>query len=78
MQAYPHLDITNIVEYHHRVVVDDWCKEEGSPCKWQHTVQPYTCIGTPSLPSIISGDRCHGQHNGTVCREQVINMRPDV
>jgi hypothetical protein len=43
-KVYPHLDVTNVVEYHHRVVVDDWCKEEGTPCKWQHTVQPYTCI----------------------------------
>lgn len=43
-KVYPHMDVTNVVEYHHRVVIDNWCKEEGTPCKWQHTVQPYTCI----------------------------------
>ena len=37
--------MSNVVEYSHVVTIDDWCKESGSPCKWQHTVRPYRCIG---------------------------------
>ncbi|CAJ0933517.1 unnamed protein product, partial [Mesorhabditis belari] len=43
-RAYPTLNVTNIVEYSHEVTVEKWCKEEGSPCKWSHTVRPYRCI----------------------------------
>uniref|UniRef100_A0A0N5ABF1 A4_EXTRA domain-containing protein n=1 Tax=Syphacia muris TaxID=451379 RepID=A0A0N5ABF1_9BILA len=43
-RAYPALQITNIVEYSHEVKINGWCKEEGSPCKWQFTVRPYQCI----------------------------------
>lgn len=44
-QAYPFMNITNIVEYSHEVSISDWCREEGSPCKWTHSVRPYHCIG---------------------------------
>lgn len=43
-KAYPKLNITNIVEYSHEVSIENWCREEGSPCKWTHTVRPYQCI----------------------------------
>ncbi|VDM99135.1 unnamed protein product, partial [Thelazia callipaeda] len=43
-KAYPKLDATNIVEYSHEVEIPGWCREEGSPCKWTHTVRPYQCI----------------------------------
>ncbi|VDK43353.1 unnamed protein product [Anisakis simplex] len=43
-KAYPRLDITNIVEYSHEVKIDSWCREDGKPCKWTHTVRPYQCI----------------------------------
>ncbi|VDM77307.1 unnamed protein product, partial [Strongylus vulgaris] len=42
--AYPKLNITNIVEYSHEVAIEKWCREEGTPCKWTHTVRPYQCI----------------------------------
>ncbi|CAB3400708.1 unnamed protein product [Caenorhabditis bovis] len=42
--AYPSLNITNIVEYSHEVSIDKWCREEGNPCKWTHSVRPYQCI----------------------------------
>ncbi|EPB76783.1 hypothetical protein ANCCEY_04135 [Ancylostoma ceylanicum] len=44
--AYPKLNITNIVEYSHEVAIEKWCREEGTPCKWTHTVRPYQCIDT--------------------------------
>uniref|UniRef100_A0A9J2PAN7 A4_EXTRA domain-containing protein n=1 Tax=Ascaris lumbricoides TaxID=6252 RepID=A0A9J2PAN7_ASCLU len=44
-KAYPKLDITNIVEYSHETKIASWCREEGKPCKWTHTVRPYQCIG---------------------------------
>uniref|UniRef100_A0A8R1TUU5 A4_EXTRA domain-containing protein n=1 Tax=Onchocerca volvulus TaxID=6282 RepID=A0A8R1TUU5_ONCVO len=43
-KAYPKLDVTNIVEYSHEVEIPGWCLEQGSPCKWTHTVRPYQCI----------------------------------
>uniref|UniRef100_F1KQX8 Beta-amyloid-like protein n=1 Tax=Ascaris suum TaxID=6253 RepID=F1KQX8_ASCSU len=43
-KAYPKLDITNIVEYSHETKIASWCREEGKPCKWTHTVRPYQCI----------------------------------
>ncbi|EGT30074.1 CBN-APL-1 protein [Caenorhabditis brenneri] len=43
-KAYPSMNITNIVEYSHEVSISDWCREEGSPCKWTHSVRPYHCI----------------------------------
>uniref|UniRef100_A0A915PSW0 A4_EXTRA domain-containing protein n=1 Tax=Setaria digitata TaxID=48799 RepID=A0A915PSW0_9BILA len=43
-KSYPKLDVTNIVEYSHEVEIPGWCREEGSPCKWTHTVRPYQCI----------------------------------
>ncbi|EYB95341.1 hypothetical protein Y032_0161g3379 [Ancylostoma ceylanicum] len=43
-KAYPKLNITNIVEYSHEVAIEKWCREEGTPCKWTHTVRPYQCI----------------------------------
>ncbi|OZC05444.1 hypothetical protein X798_07584, partial [Onchocerca flexuosa] len=43
-KAYPKLDVTNIVEYSHEVEIPGWCREQGSPCKWTHTVRPYQCI----------------------------------
>ncbi|CAO4385410.1 unnamed protein product [Caenorhabditis nigoni] len=43
-KAYPTMNITNIVEYSHEVSISDWCREEGSPCKWTHSVRPYHCI----------------------------------
>ncbi|VDM26265.1 unnamed protein product [Toxocara canis] len=43
-KAYPKLDITNIVEYSHETKIGSWCREEGKPCKWTHTVRPYQCI----------------------------------
>ncbi|CAI5456035.1 unnamed protein product [Caenorhabditis angaria] len=43
-KAYPSLNITNIVEYSHEVSIDNWCREEGSPCHWTHSVRPYQCI----------------------------------
>ncbi|CAJ0578915.1 unnamed protein product, partial [Mesorhabditis spiculigera] len=43
-RAYPTLNITNIVEYSHQVSIEKWCREEGTPCKWTHTVRPFRCI----------------------------------
>ncbi|KAM3726243.1 Amyloid-beta-like protein [Dirofilaria immitis] len=43
-KAYPKFDVTNIVEYSHEVEISGWCREQGSPCKWTHTVRPYHCI----------------------------------
>ncbi|XGW33348.1 hypothetical protein V3C99_017637 [Haemonchus contortus] len=43
-KAYPKLNITNIVEYSHEMAIENWCREEGKPCKWTHTVRPYQCI----------------------------------
>ncbi|VDM11524.1 unnamed protein product, partial [Wuchereria bancrofti] len=44
-KAYPKLDVTNIVEYSHEVEIPGWCREQGSSCRWTHTVRPYQCIG---------------------------------
>ncbi|MFH4983789.1 hypothetical protein AB6A40_010498 [Gnathostoma spinigerum] len=43
-KTYPKLDITNIVEYSHEMKISNWCHEEGTPCKWTHTVRPYQCV----------------------------------
>ncbi|CAD6190653.1 unnamed protein product [Caenorhabditis auriculariae] len=43
-KAYPSLNITNIVEYSHEVTTGNWCREEGSPCKWTQTTRPFQCI----------------------------------
>ncbi|CAI2356815.1 unnamed protein product [Caenorhabditis sp. 36 PRJEB53466] len=43
-KAYPSMNITNIVEYSHEVSISNWCREEGFPCKWTHSVRPYHCI----------------------------------
>uniref|UniRef100_A0AAF5PH76 A4_EXTRA domain-containing protein n=2 Tax=Wuchereria bancrofti TaxID=6293 RepID=A0AAF5PH76_WUCBA len=43
-KAYPKLDVTNIVEYSHEVEIPGWCREQGSSCRWTHTVRPYQCI----------------------------------
>lgn len=43
-KSYPELEVTNIVEDTHFHKIGDWCKEEGTPCKWTHTVRPFRCI----------------------------------
>uniref|UniRef100_A0A5S6QS92 A4_EXTRA domain-containing protein n=1 Tax=Trichuris muris TaxID=70415 RepID=A0A5S6QS92_TRIMR len=43
-RVYRKLTITNIVESSHFIEIDNWCKIEGSPCKWSFWVKPYRCV----------------------------------
>ncbi|KRY41858.1 Beta-amyloid-like protein [Trichinella spiralis] len=69
---YWNLTVTNIVESSHFVEVDNWCKDDGYPCKWSFWVKPYRCmVGEFESDALLVPKNCHFEHvdDENICKD---------
>ncbi|KRZ31614.1 Amyloid-like protein 2, partial [Trichinella pseudospiralis] len=71
-KVYWNLTVTNIVESSHFVEVDNWCKDDGYPCKWSFWVKPYRCmVGEFESDALLVPKNCHFEHvdDENICKD---------